>query len=179
MTPFTLRSAKALAAGSLAFAVTAGGVLAADTAGKETQLSTAEQTYLQETANDNLGEMAIAYMALEKAASNDTKENAKDIIDTHTKSMKDLMALASKHDYLPQAAARHDQLRRSWSTRAASPSTSSTPPSSRSLNEAKPSNKLNGIMKELHRRRREGLRQEKTSATTRATSKSRRISPRN
>ena len=66
--------------------------------GKEGKLSTAELDYLQQTAKENLGEIAIAYLALEKAASNDTKSNAKEIIDNHTKSMKDLMALASRHD---------------------------------------------------------------------------------
>ena len=105
---FSSRSAKALAAGTLALALTVVGIHAQSPTptdspksayeGKEGKLSTAELDYLQKTADDNLGEMAIAYLALEKAASNDTKTNAKDIIDTHTKSMKDLMLLAAKHD---------------------------------------------------------------------------------
>ena len=103
------RSARLLAAGSLALSLLTATGLRAQTPsaspksageGKEGKLSTAEETYLQQTATENLGEIAIAYLALEKAASNDTKTNAKDIIDTHTKSMKDLMALASKHDVL-------------------------------------------------------------------------------
>ena len=99
--------AQALAAGSLALALTTAGIRAQSPEGspksagegKEGKLSTAEETYLQQTASDNLGEIAIAYLALEKAASNDTKTNAENIIDTHTKSMKQLMALASKHDF--------------------------------------------------------------------------------
>ena len=103
---FSIRSVGWLAAGSLAFVLTTAGVHAqTPTAspksageGKEGKLSTAEETYLQQTANENLGEIAIALLALEKAASNDTKGNAKDIIDAHVKSMKELMAMASKHD---------------------------------------------------------------------------------
>ena len=104
-----LRPAKTLAAGAFALALAAVSLPAqtpTPTAspksageGKEGRLSTAEETYLQQTASENLGEIAIAYLALEKAASNDTKTNAKDIIDTHTKSMKELMALVSKHDF--------------------------------------------------------------------------------
>ena len=102
------RSAQALAAGTLALTLTVAGVRAQSptptdspksaSEGKESKLSTTELNYLQKTADDNLGEMAIAYLALEKAASNDTKTNAEDIIDTHTKSMKQLMLLAAKHD---------------------------------------------------------------------------------
>lgn len=99
----SLRSIKAAAAGTLALALTATGFYAPSSSaadnGKEGALSAAEQTYLQQTASDNLGEIAIAYLALEKASSEDTKSNAKDIIDNHTKSMKDLMALASKHNF--------------------------------------------------------------------------------
>ena len=105
---FSTRSARALATGSLALALTVVGVRAQSptptdspksaSEGKEGKLSTTELNYLQKAADDNLGEMAIAYLALEKAASNDTKTNAKDIIDTHAKSMKDLMLLAAKHD---------------------------------------------------------------------------------
>ena len=104
---FSTRSVQALAAGSLALALGVVGVHAQSPSGspksagegKLGKLSTAEETYLQQTASDNLGEIAIAYLALEKAASNDTKTNAENIIDTHTKSMKQLMALASKHDF--------------------------------------------------------------------------------
>lgn len=104
-----LRPAKTLAAGALVLTLATVGLHAQTSTptsspksageGKEGKLSTAEQTYLQQTASENLGEIAIAYLALEKAASNDTKTNAKDIIDNHTKSMKQLMALASKHDF--------------------------------------------------------------------------------
>ena len=104
-----LRPAKTFAAGAFALTLAAVSLPAQSPTptaspksageGKEGKLSTAEETYLQQTASENLGEIAIAYLALEKAASNDTKTNAKDIIDTHTKSMKELMALASKHDF--------------------------------------------------------------------------------
>ena len=99
------RSAKAVVAGSFALALTIAGLRAQSPSpksageGKLGKLSTAEETYLQQTASENLGEIVIAYLALEKAASNDTKSNAENIIDTHTKSMKQLMALASKHDF--------------------------------------------------------------------------------
>ena len=71
---------------------------AAESPGKETPLSPAEQQYLQEVAKDNLGEIATAYFAIEKSASNAVKSYAKDLIDTHTKTMKTLMELAAKHD---------------------------------------------------------------------------------
>ena len=66
--------------------------------GKEAALSPAEQQYLQGVAKENLGEIAASYFALEKAASEEVKSQAKDIVDTHTKTMKELMALAAKHD---------------------------------------------------------------------------------
>ena len=66
--------------------------------GKEAPLSPAEQQYLQEVAEDNLGEIATAYFAIEKSASNAVKSYAKELIDTHTKTMKELMELAAKHD---------------------------------------------------------------------------------
>ena len=72
------RSATLLTAGSLALSLLAATGLRAQTPsaspksaseGKEGKLSTAEETYLQQTATENLGEIAIAYLALEKAAS--------------------------------------------------------------------------------------------------------------
>ena len=70
---------------------------ASESQGKESPLSPAEQQYLQAVAKDNLGEIATAYLAIEKSASNAVKSYAKDLIDTHTKTMKTLMELAAKH----------------------------------------------------------------------------------
>ena len=66
--------------------------------GKEPALSTTEQQYLQGVVKDNLGEIATAYLAIEKSASNDVKSYALSLIDTHTKTMKQVMELASRHN---------------------------------------------------------------------------------
>ena len=99
---------KQSAAGLLVFACTLSPVLAqsddssakAADKGKEAALSPVEQGYLQAVVSDNLGELVIAYFALEKAVSEDVKSNAKDIIDTHTKTMKEVLTLASKHNLI-------------------------------------------------------------------------------
>lgn len=106
---FTLaRGSKLFLAGSLALVLTATSLRAQNSSpaataasekdGKKAALSPVEQTYLQGVAKENLGEIAVAYLALEKATSSDVKSHAKDLIDTHTKTMKELMELASKHD---------------------------------------------------------------------------------
>ena len=106
----TLTPARLLAAGAIALTTAWTPIHAQDTSalgtptpaaeshGKEAALSPAEQQYLQEVAKDNLGEIATAYFALEKSASNAVKDYAKDLIDTHTKTMKTLMELAARHD---------------------------------------------------------------------------------
>ena len=95
--PHTLRTSltKALAA-ALALALTTVSLHADQ--GKEAALSPAEQQYLQGVAKENLGEIAASYLALEKSASEAVKSQAKEIIDEHTKTMKELMALVAKHD---------------------------------------------------------------------------------
>ena len=72
-------------------------LLAADD-GKQPALTDAEQQYLQGVVKDNLGEIAMSYLAIEKSASNDVKSYASSLIDTHTKTMKQLMELASRHN---------------------------------------------------------------------------------
>ena len=71
---------------------------AADDNGKEPALSDTEQKYLQGIVAENLGEIAMSYLAIEKSASNDVKSYALDVIDTHTKTMKKLLEIASRHN---------------------------------------------------------------------------------
>ena len=71
---------------------------AADDNGKEPALSETEQKYLQGVVSENLGEIAMSYLAIEKSASNDVKSYALDVIDTHTKTMKQILEMASKHN---------------------------------------------------------------------------------
>ena len=66
--------------------------------GKEAALSAPEQQYLQAIVKDNLGEIATAYLAIEKSSSNDVKSYALSLIDTHTKTMKQVMEMASRHN---------------------------------------------------------------------------------
>ncbi len=71
---------------------------AADGGGKEPALSDTEQKYLQGVVSENLGEIAMSYLAIEKSASNDVKSYALDVIDTHTKTMKQILEMASRHN---------------------------------------------------------------------------------
>lgn len=71
---------------------------AADDNGKEPALSDTEQKYLQGVISANLGEIAMSYLAIEKSASNDVKSYALDVIDEHTKTMKALLEIASRHN---------------------------------------------------------------------------------
>ena len=71
---------------------------AADAEGKEPALSDTEQKYLQGIVAENLGEIAMSYLAIEKSASNDVKSYALDVIDTHTKTMKQILEIASRHN---------------------------------------------------------------------------------
>ena len=66
--------------------------------GKEPALSGTEQKYLQAVVAENLGEIAMSYLAIEKSASNDVKSYALDVIDTHTKTMKQILEMASRHN---------------------------------------------------------------------------------
>lgn len=95
-----------ICAGSLFVFTFAAGLLHAQDAtpspsaahGKEPALSAAEEKYLQGVVTDNLGEIATGYLAIEKSASDSVKSYAEDVIDTHTKTMKQVMELAAKHD---------------------------------------------------------------------------------
>ena len=71
---------------------------AADANGKEPALSDTEQKYLQGVVSANLGEIAMSYLAIEKSANNDVKSYALDIIDEHTKTMKKVLEIASRHN---------------------------------------------------------------------------------
>lgn len=71
---------------------------AADENGKEPALSETEQKYMQGVVTENLGEIAMSYLAIEKSANNDVKSYALDVIDTHTKTMKKLLEIASRHN---------------------------------------------------------------------------------
>ena len=71
---------------------------AADENGKEPALSETDQKYLQGVVSENLGEIAMSYLAIEKSASNDVKSYALDVIDTHTKTMKQVLEIASRHN---------------------------------------------------------------------------------
>ena len=71
---------------------------AADEKGKEPALSDTEQKYLQGVVSANLGEIAMSYLAIEKSASNDVKSYALDVIDEHTKTMKKILEIASRHN---------------------------------------------------------------------------------
>ena len=93
-TPISLLVSTTFAALTLALPATS---LLADN-GKEDALSTPEQQYLQAIVKDNLGEIATAYLAIEKSASNDVKSYALSLIDTHTKTMKQVMEMASRHN---------------------------------------------------------------------------------
>ena len=93
-TPISLLISTTCAALTLALPVTS---LFADD-GKEAALSAPEQQYLQAIVKDNLGEIATAYLAIEKSSSNDVKSYALSLIDTHTKTMKQVMEMASRHN---------------------------------------------------------------------------------
>lgn len=90
----SLTASTFLAAAALALSTVP--ALAADD--KQPALSETEQQYLQGVVKDNLGEIATAYLAIEKSASNDVKSYATSLIDTHTKTMKQVMELASRHN---------------------------------------------------------------------------------
>ena len=95
MKPRRLPILAGLAAGSL-FA--AAPLRAADDNGKEPALTDTEQKYLQGVVAANLGEIAMSYLAIEKSASNDVKSYALDVIDEHTKTMKKILEIASRHN---------------------------------------------------------------------------------
>ena len=71
---------------------------AADDNGKEPALSDTDLKSLQGVVSANLGEIAMSYLAIEKSASNDVKSYALDVIDEHTKTMKKLLEIASRHN---------------------------------------------------------------------------------
>lgn len=72
---------------------------AAAAAGKRPALSGPEQDYLKRVARENLGEMVVGLLAIEKGTSDAVKSHGRDLVDTHVKTMKELMELASRHDF--------------------------------------------------------------------------------
>ena len=93
-TPLRLLATTTLAALTLTLPTAA--LFAEDS--KEAAFSDSEQQYLQAIVKDNLGEIATAYLAIQKSASNDVKSYALGLIDTHTKTMKQVMEMASRHN---------------------------------------------------------------------------------
>ena len=70
--------------------------------GKLPALSTAEQDYLKAVVAENLGEMDLGYLAIEKATNDAVKRHGRDLVDTHTKTMKEVLEMASRHNvFLP------------------------------------------------------------------------------
>lgn len=78
-----------------------------DPSSKKPVLSAAESDYLKRVAAENLGEMVVGLMAIEKGASDAVKKHGRELVDTHAKSMQALMELASRHNlFLPLEADR-------------------------------------------------------------------------
>ena len=74
----------------------------AGAAGKESALAAGEQDYLKRVARENLGEMAVGMLAIEKGTSEAVKKHGRELVDTHVQTMKELMELASRHNvFLP------------------------------------------------------------------------------
>lgn len=96
----SFHSSKWLVLGSFTLAMATGITASAQTAndGKRSALSGAEITYLEQVAKENLGEIVMSYLAIEKSASEDVKSYARELISTHGKTMQQLMEIASKHD---------------------------------------------------------------------------------
>ncbi len=93
-----------IAAATLALTLAANAGAQNPDSGKEAPLSAVEQQYLQTVVKENFGEVAIGYLALEKATSDDVKRHARDLINTHTKTMQEIMEMASRHNaYIPLA----------------------------------------------------------------------------
>ena len=98
----TLTAAAALLPGGLGVPASAHAQNPPAAAGKGPALSAAEQDYLQRVLRENIGEMDIGLLAIEKASSDAVKRHARDLVDTHVKTMKELMELASRHNvFLP------------------------------------------------------------------------------
>lgn len=70
--------------------------------GKLPPLAAGEQDYLRRVVRANLGEMAVGLLAIEKGTNDAVKKHGRELVDTHVKTMKELMELASRHDvFLP------------------------------------------------------------------------------
>ncbi len=74
---------------------------------KQPALSGPEQDYLRRVIRENVGEMSIGLLAIEKGTNDSVKNHGRDLVDTHVKTLKELMEMASRHDaFLPLEADR-------------------------------------------------------------------------
>jgi putative membrane protein len=96
-----------------AMALLAGGPALADhhgDTGHAGKLSAQDHTFVDQAAQANHAEIALARLALQKSQSSDVKEFAQMIIDDHTKAGDQLQSITSKEDVaLPQKLSAKDQ----------------------------------------------------------------------